>query len=145
MLKGFRDFVLRGNVVDLAVAVVVGAAFSAIVTALSTDVIGGLLSAVGGVPDFSQVSVDVNGAAHDGGVVVLGTLINAVVNFLIVSSVLYFAVVAPTNAVLARRRQHETPAPQAVSEDVALLREIRDLLRAEAHRGTGGPTGDGRA
>lgn len=132
MLRGFRDFVLRGNVIDLAVAVVIGAAFTQIVTAISTDVIGGLLGALGGVPNLDAVTVP-------GTQVVIGTTLAATINFLIVAAVVYFAVVLPTNALLRRRERGGTPPPAAKPEDVLLLTEIRDLLQA---RGGPGPVRD---
>ena len=125
MLRGFKDFLLRGNVIDLAVAVVVGMAFSRIVDALATDVIGGLIGVVGGVPDFGDVGISANG-----GKVVLGSLVNAVINFLIVSAVVYFAVVVPVQRLMERRNAGEEPEVSATPEDIALLKEIRDLLKA---------------
>jgi large conductance mechanosensitive channel len=99
MLKGFRDFILRGNVVDLAVAVILGVAFNAIVTSLVGDVIGPLIAAIVGKPDFSAVILNVNG-----GHIKVGNFFNAVINFLIVSSVVYFGVVLPVNHVMARAK-----------------------------------------
>ena len=125
MVKGFKDFLLRGNVIDLAVAVVVGMAFSRIVDALATDVIGGLIGVVGGVPDFGDAGIEANG-----GKVVLGSTVNAVVNFLIVSAVVYFAVVMPVQRLMERRNAGEEPEMIATPEDIALLKEIRDLLKA---------------
>jgi large conductance mechanosensitive channel len=130
MLKGFKDFLLRGNVVDLAVAVVVGMAFSQIVDALATDVIGGLIGVIGGVPDFGDAGITANG-----GKVVLGSTVNAVVNFLIVSAVVYFAVVVPVQRLMERRGAGEEPEAVATPEDIALLREIRDLLAARSGQG----------
>lgn len=121
MLKGFKDFLLRGNVVDLAVAVVVGASFGAVVSAFADDFIGGLIAAVGGVPDVGDVGW---------GPVVIGTTITALINFVIVAAVVYVAVVVPVNRLMERRRRGEEPEVQAPPEDVLLLREIRDLLRA---------------
>jgi large conductance mechanosensitive channel len=107
MQKGFRDFVMRGNVVDLAVAVVIGVAFGAVVAAFSTDFIGGIIGAVGGTPDFADAGVTVNGSK-----VVYGSTINALINFAIVAAVVYFAVVVPMQAMAARRAKAadaETP------------------------------------
>ena len=97
MLKGFRDFILRGNVMDLAVAVMIGAAFTAIVTALTTDIINPLLGAFIGKPNFDYLVANVNG-----GKVLYGAFLTAVVNFLILASVVYFFLVVPTQALLKR-------------------------------------------
>jgi large conductance mechanosensitive channel len=123
MLKGFRDFLMRGNVIDLAVAVVIGVAFGAVVAAFSTDFIGGLIGAIGGTPDFGDAGVTVNGSK-----VVYGSTINALINFIIVAAVVYFVVVVPMQAMAARQAggaDAETPAP---SDEAKLLTEIRDLL-----------------
>ncbi len=100
MLKGFRDFILRGNVVDLAVAVILGAAFNAIVTSLVADVLNPLIAATIGKPDFSSVVIHVGG-----GVIKVGNFFNATVSFLIVASVVYLAIVLPMNAMQARMKK----------------------------------------
>jgi large conductance mechanosensitive channel len=105
MLKGFRDFVLRGNVVDLAVAVILGAAFNAIVASLVGDVLNPLIAATIGKPDFSSVVLHVGG-----GQIKVGNFFNAVVSFLIVASVVYFAIVVPMSALQARSKKGE-PVP----------------------------------
>lgn len=97
MLKGFRDFVLRGNVMDLAVAVIIGAAFSDITKSLVGDVISPLIAAIVGKPDFSNFVLHVNG-----GVVKYGSFINACINFLILAAVIYFFLVLPTQKLLER-------------------------------------------
>ena len=127
-LHGFRDFVLRGNVVDLAVAVAIGAAFTAVVNAVAVDLFGSLVAAVFSAEDLSEVRIPLPWLDQ----LVVGPLLVATVNFLIVAAVLYFLVVLPTNRLLERRRAGEAAAPAAVPEDVALLREIRDLLRERA-------------
>jgi large conductance mechanosensitive channel len=124
MLKGFKDFILRGNVVDLAVAVVIGAAFSGIVTAFSKDFIGGLIGIIGGSPDFGAAGFTVNGSK-----VIYGSTITAAINFLIVAAVIYFLIVVPLNTLMTRRKRGEEPEVVATPEDIALLQEIRDLLR----------------
>ncbi len=106
MLKGFRDFILRGNVIDLAVAVILGAAFNAIVGSLVKDVLNPMISATVGKPDFSAFVIDLHG-----GKIQIGNFMNAVVSFLIVASVVYFAVVLPTNALLARLKKAPPDAP----------------------------------
>jgi large conductance mechanosensitive channel len=105
MLKGFRDFILRGNVVDLAVAVILGAAFNAIVTSLVKDVLTQLIAAVAGKPDFSAIVMKVNGTP-----ILIGNFLNATFSFLIVTSVIYFGVVLPLNKLVAKLKK---PAPEA--------------------------------
>lgn len=124
MIKGFKDFLLRGNVVDLAVAVVIGVAFGAIVTAFAEDFIGGIIGAIGGSPDFGQAGFEVNDSK-----IVLGTTVTALINFLIVAFAVYFFVVVPVNKLMERRKKGEEPEVAAPSEDIVLLQEIRDLLR----------------
>ena len=116
MLKGFRDFILRGNVVDLAVAVVIGVAFTAVVTALVTDILNPLIAAIVGKPDFSYLVANVHG-----GVVKYGLFINSLISFLIVSAVIYFGVVMPLERLLARFKKPAPPAatkacPQCLSD-----------------------------
>jgi large conductance mechanosensitive channel len=96
MFKGFRDFILRGNVMDLAVAVIIGAAFTAIVTAFTADIINPLLGAFLGKPSFDWI-VDVHG-----GKVLLGAFVNAVITFLILAGVVYFFLVTPTQYLLKK-------------------------------------------
>ena len=97
MIKGFRDFILRGNVMDLAVAVIIGAAFSAIVTALTTNIISPLIGAIVGKPSFDNLTATVNG-----GVIKYGTFLTAVINFLIIAAVVYFILVLPTQYLLKK-------------------------------------------
>jgi len=116
MLKGFRDFILRGNVVDLAVAVIIGAAFNAIVTSLVGDVLNPLIAATIGRPDFSGVVLNI-GSGH----IKVGNFLNAAVSFVIVASVVYFAIVLPLNHLLARFKPPVTapttrPCPECLSE-----------------------------
>jgi len=118
MIKGFKEFLLRGNVVDLAVAVVIGAAFGNVVTAFAKDFIGSILAKIGGTPNFDTVAP---------GDILIGTTITALISFVIVAAAVYFMVVVPINKMAALRRQPE-PQPVVVSEDIALLTEIRDLL-----------------
>ncbi|MDQ1619263.1 MAG: large conductance mechanosensitive channel [Actinomycetota bacterium] len=124
MLKGFKDFLLRGNVVDLAVAVVIGAAFGGVVSAFAKDFIGGIVGAVGGSPDFGKAGFKVNDSP-----IILGSTITAIVNFLIVAAVVYFFVLTPVNKLMERRKRGEETEVRAPSEDIVLLQEIRDLLR----------------
>ena len=135
MFKEFREFVLRGNVVDLAVAVVIGAAFGAVVTAFVEDFITPLIAAIGGQPDFGDLKFTINGSVFR-----YGHFINAVISFLIIAAVIFFAIVKPLNALAARRKRGETPEPEAQPEDVQLLTEIRDLLAAQASDTPSRPT-----
>jgi large conductance mechanosensitive channel len=105
VFKGFRDFILRGNVVDLAIAVILGAAFNAIINSLVGDVLNPLIAATIGKPDFSSVVFDVHG-----GHIKIGNFFNAVVSFLIIASVVYFFIVLPVNKFLQKFKKAE-PAP----------------------------------
>lgn len=118
MLKGFRQFLLRGNVIDLAVAVVLGAAFGAVVTALVKDLLTPLIAALVGRPDFSAIQFEINGSRF-----LIGDFINALISFLLIGAAVYFFVVVPMNAFMARMRRGETPpdpttkkCPECVSE-----------------------------
>ncbi len=97
MLKEFREFVLRGNLVDLAVAVVIGTAFGALVTALVTDLVTPLIAAVGGKPDFSDLTFTINGSRF-----LYGEFINALLAFVLVATVVLFIVIKPVNALMAQ-------------------------------------------
>lgn len=119
MIEGFKKFILRGNVVDLAVGVIIGAAFGAIVKSMVEDVVTPLIGMVGGAPDFSALKV---------GPVKIGNFINALVNFLIQSAVVYFVIVVPINKLLDRLR---SPAVPVLTTDQKLLTEIRDLLQSQ--------------
>jgi large conductance mechanosensitive channel len=124
MIKGFKDFLLRGNVVDLAVAIVIGIAFGAVVKAFVDGIIGGIIGAIGGSPDFGSAGFTINDSLIN-----IGGLINAVINFVIVAAAVYFFVVVPVNHLMAQRKSGEQPELAAPSEDILLLQEIRDLLR----------------
>src|ERR1700722_10427735 len=104
MLKGFKQFLLRGNVIDLAVAVVIGGAFGAVVTALVKDLITPLIAALVGKPDFSDIQFTVNSSKF-----LIGDFINALVAFVLVAAAVYFFVVLPVNKVMARMRRGEAP------------------------------------
>ena len=105
MLKGFKEFVMRGNVLDLAIAVVIGGAFGAVVTALVKDLITPLIGAIVGKPDFSALVVTINGAQF-----LIGDFLNAAISFLLIAAAVYLFIVAPMNALIARRRRGEAPA-----------------------------------
>jgi large conductance mechanosensitive channel len=128
VIKGFKDFILRGNVVDLAVAVVVGAAFGSIVTAFTQQILQPLINAVTPPTSagFGLQLVDGKESTY----IDFASVITATINFLIVAAVVYFLVVLPLNALKERRKRGEE-AGQAEPTDVELLAEIRDLLRAQ--------------
>ncbi len=117
MFKEFREFILRGNLVDLAVAVVIGTAFAAVVTALVKDLITPLIAAVGGQPDFSGLKFEINGSEF-----LYGDFINALVAFLIIAAVVFFFVIKPVNALMARFQPAPAvdvktrPCPECVSD-----------------------------
>ncbi|MGA2577774.1 MAG: large conductance mechanosensitive channel protein MscL [Bryobacteraceae bacterium] len=104
MLKGFKQFLLRGNVIDLAVAVVIGGAFGAVVKALVDDLLTPLIAAIGGKPDFQALRFTVNGSAFK-----IGDFVNAVIAFVMVAAAVYFFVVVPVNTVMARARRGQAP------------------------------------
>ena len=125
MLKGFKEFISRGNVVELAVGVIIGAAFKNIVDALVDGIINPLIAAVIGKPDFSDAFI----LTLNGTDVKFGLLITAVINFLLMALAIYFCIVVPMNALNARRKKAEDEAPAAeASDEVKLLTEIRDAL-----------------
>jgi large conductance mechanosensitive channel len=104
-MKGFRDFILRGNVVDLAIAVVIGAAFGGIVDALVKDLITPLIAAIGGQPDFSAITFTINNSQF-----FIGDFINSLLSFLIIAAVVYYFVVLPVNRLMERFKP-VTPPP----------------------------------
>ena len=118
MAGGFRQFVLRGNVVDLAVGVVVGAAFGAVVTEFTKDLLTPLFAAIVGKPDFSAIQFEINGSKF-----LLGNFVNALISFLLVAAAVYYFVVLPVNALMARAKKEPPPpdpttkkCPQCLSE-----------------------------
>ena len=119
MLKGFRQFILRGNVIDLAVAVVIGAAFGGVVTALVKDLITPLIAAVAGKPDFSAIVFTINGSKFP-----IGDFVNAVISFLMIAAAIYFFVVAPMNAVVARMNRGAAPPDPTTKKCGECLSEI---------------------
>jgi large conductance mechanosensitive channel len=129
MIKEFRDFILRGNVVDLAVAVVIAAAFTAVVTGFVSAFVTPLIAAIGGKPDFSDLFFTINGARFR-----YGEFLNVLIAFLIIAAIVFFLVVRPLNMLMARTRRDDEPASDAPAEDIVLLSEIRDLLRDGAGR-----------
>lgn len=126
MLEGFKDFLFRGNIVDLAVAVVVGTAFTALVAAFTNAFISPILASLGGVNaqglGFRIIGDNPNTFIDIGG------FINAVITFIITAAVVYFVFVMPSKRLLERLQRGEEPEPEGPTEDVLLLREIRDAL-----------------
>jgi large conductance mechanosensitive channel len=127
MIKEFRNFILRGNAIDLAVAVVLGAAFGAVVTSLVEDVITPIISIIFGKPGFADLTITINDA-----VIRYGEFLNAVFSLLTIGAAVFFLIVKPVNLLMERRKAGEEPPPEAVPEDVVLLGEIRDLLKGQS-------------
>ncbi|HVK20719.1 MAG TPA: large-conductance mechanosensitive channel protein MscL [Actinokineospora sp.] len=132
MLKGFKDFLMRGNVIDLAVAVIIGAAFTAIVTSFTDGLIKPLINSTGGSDAAQGLGFEiVDGNAST--FMNFGLVINAAINFAIVAAIVYFVIVLPVKHIQERRKRGEEAGP-AEPTDVELLAEIRDLLRAQQNR-----------
>lgn len=121
MLEGFKKFIFRGNVIDLAVGVIIGSAFGAIVNSLVADILTPFIGMIFGTPDFSGLKL---------GALNVGKFINAVVSFLMVGFALYFFVVTPMNKLqeISRKKEPEV-TPASPPEEIILLREIRDALK----------------
>ncbi len=127
MIAGFKKFIMRGNVIDLAVAFVIGAAFASVVKALVDGFINPLVAAIFGSMDLSgAMTFSINGAEFS-----IGLILAAAINFLAVAAAVYFCIVYPMNRLAERRKRGEEPEPAAPAEDVLLLQEIRDLLAAK--------------
>jgi large conductance mechanosensitive channel len=127
-MKGFREFVLRGNVVDLAVGVVIGVAFGTVVTALVKDLINPLIAALFGKPDFTAIGFKIGDTLFP-----IGDFITAVVNFLIVAAAIYFFVVLPVNALMARAKRGEVPPDPSTKKCPECLSEIPIAARKCSH------------
>ena len=116
-MKDFKEFLLRGNLVDTAVGIVIGLAFAAVITALVADLITPLIAAIGGNPDFSALSFTINGSHF-----LYGAFVNALITFVVIAAVIFFLVVKPVNALMARRRTElpveapTRPCPECLSE-----------------------------
>lgn len=119
MLDGFKKFILRGNVVDMAVGVVIGAAFGGVVTALTKDLLTPFISAVVGKPDFSSLGFKIGETAFP-----VGDFVNSVVSFLLIAAAIYFFVVTPVNALVARMRKDPAPADPTTKKCPECLSEI---------------------
>lgn len=140
VIRGFRDFIMRGSVVDLAIAVVIGTAFTAVVNTFVSAIIKPLINA------FPGASVNGWGFHLRGGklsqptFIDIASIINAIIVFALTAAVVYFLVVVPMTRVQEMRARGATPEPEAVPEDILLLRQIRDALGARPIDGTAGPT-----
>lgn len=119
MIKGFREFILRGNVIDLAVAVVIGAAFGAMVTAFVANIITPLIAAIFGKRDFGNLVFTINGSEFR-----YGLFINAVISFLLIAAVIYFVVVLPMNRMAELRARGKAPEDPATKQCPECLSEI---------------------
>ncbi len=127
MIKEFKNFLMRGNVIDLAVGIAIGVAFTTLVASFGTNFINPILAAIGGnnaegfgftITDNPKTLVDIGG------------ILNALIVFVVTMAVIYFAIVVPMQKLQALRKRGVEPAPEDVPEDIALLREIRDSLKA---------------
>ncbi len=128
MLKEFKQFLLRGNVVDLAVGVVVGAAFGTIVSALVSDILTPLISAIAKLPDFSGLIFSINGSTF-----MIGHFINALVSFLLVAGAVFFFVVKPMNLLIAKSKKDPVPADPTTKKCSECLSEIPLSAKRCAH------------
>ncbi|MDO4910590.1 MAG: large conductance mechanosensitive channel protein MscL [Corynebacterium sp.] len=144
MLKGFKDFILRGNVIDLAVAVVIGSAFTAIVTALTTNIINPLIARIGGSgPEMEGLGIQLGAEGQESTFMDFGALITAAINFLIIAAIVYFLFVAPMNAYKKRAEAKKAALEAAEAKEaekepteVELLKDIRNLLIANGEGGS---------
>jgi large conductance mechanosensitive channel len=130
MVQGFREFVLRGNVVELAIAVVIGAAFGTLIKALVEDVLTPLIAAIFGKPDFSKLTFTIHKSTF-----FYGSFINALITFVSIAAAVYFAVIVPMNAwqeMRSRRIARGEPDDEPKPADIELLEQIRDLLKAQS-------------
>jgi large conductance mechanosensitive channel len=142
VIQEFKAFVAKGNVVDLAVGVIIGAAFAKIVDSLAKDIIMPAIGMIGGTPDFSSIAIGAHQVMKDGhplfapngrplleGGIMIGNFLNAVIAFLILAAIVFFVLVKPMNHLLAKMRKPVDLLTTATPEDIVLLREIRDALQ----------------
>ncbi len=144
MLSGFKQFILRGNVVDLAVGVVIGAAFGSVVTALTKDLLTPLIAALVKAPDFAGLKFTLNGSTF-----LYGEFVNALISFVLVAAAVYFFVVTPINALIARTRKAQVPADPTTKKCPECLSEIPIDARRCSHcsepiNGEGSVAGESR-
>jgi len=129
-LTEFKEFLLRGNVVDLAVAVVIGAAFGAVVNALVKDILTPIIAAIFGKPDFSTLTFTIHKSHF-----FYGDFINALISFASIALAVFLFVVKPVNYLIERRKRGGEPDPATLSDEATLLTEIRDLLQRQQQAG----------
>jgi large conductance mechanosensitive channel len=139
VIREFRDFLFRGNIIDLAVALVLGLAFSAIVTSLVEDIITPLLGLVG-IPDFSSWTIVIGDPAEPTSEIRIGQFLNTLISFIVIAAAIFLLVVKPMQRVLAMRRPDETVLGPT---EIELLTEIRDELRRQPRVADTGPVGQG--
>jgi large conductance mechanosensitive channel len=125
MIKEFRDFLMRGNIVELAVAFVIGAAFALVVKSLNDNLLMPIIAMIGGKPDFSTLYFTINGAQFR-----WGAFLTDLIGFVLTAAAVFFFVVKPIAAMTSRRRRDEVVAPPETPEEIQLLREIRDAVKA---------------
>ena len=124
MLKGFKEFITRGNVVEMAVGIIIGGAFKDIIDKLVTSILNPAIGAIFGQPDFTKSFILHIGDSQ----ILFGALLTAIINFLLITFAVYFFIVVPMNYFAKLRKKDEDEAPKEVSEEVQLLTEIRDAL-----------------
>jgi large conductance mechanosensitive channel len=129
VFQGFKDFISRGNAIELAVGVVIGAAFGSVVAAIQEGLISPLIAMIFGKPDISSLWVI---SGRNDAVINVGLILNAALQFLITAAAIYFLIVLPLNKLAERRKKGEEAEPARPSEDILLLQEIRDLLAAQS-------------
>jgi len=125
MIREFRDFLMRGNIIELAVAFVIGAAFALVVKSFNDNIVTPIIAMLGGKPDFSGLYFTINGAQFR-----WGAFLTDLLGFIITAAAIFFLVVKPVNTINERRRRGEEPSVVEPTEEILLLREIRDALRA---------------
>jgi large conductance mechanosensitive channel len=128
MLKGFKDFILRGNVIDMAVGIIIGASFGTVVSSLVKDLLTPLIAAVVKAPDFSRLSLTLNGSNF-----LYGDFINALISFLIVAATVYFFVVMPINKIMERFHKNQPQEPPKTKNCPHCLSEIPMAAKRCAH------------
>ena len=141
VLTGFKEFILRGNVIELAVAVVIGAAFTALINSLVTGLFNPLIALIFGKSDLTKVWAFTIGS-DPGTPFYPGIVLDALVKFLVIAAIVYLIIVLPLNTIAERRKRGVEPAPDAVPADTLLLQEIRDLLSAQQGAGPSTPSTD---
>jgi large conductance mechanosensitive channel len=129
VLEEFKAFLLRGNVIDLAVAVVIGAAFTALINSLVEDILTPIIAAIFGKPDFASLTFTINDSVFR-----YGSFLNAVITFVLIAAAIFFVVVKPYNVYLSRRRRLEAEPEIQKTDEVLVLEEIRDIIRTQGAR-----------